>query len=134
MIQALLTAMAILGMVIQPVALARPANMQAGSLDQQLATPVQNEMNDHAMMPQMADDEMPCHEAEAEPAASCEDCCDTECSMNKHCRTSGVQVPGIVHGMSPITHLNPKKLFHSLYPNCLKEGAPGFIEHPPKHA
>ncbi len=134
MIRTLLTAMAILGMVIQPVALARPAEMQAGSLDQQLATPVQNEMDHHAMMPQMSDEEMPCHEAEAEPADSCEDCCDTECSMTEHCRTSGIQAPAVVHRMSPSTHLNPKKLFLSLDPSRLKEGAPRFIEHPPKHA
>lgn len=146
MIRTLLTILAILGMVFQPIAFARSTELQESGMDQAVAAPIHamkdvhatmvdpSTMDDHAMMSQMIDDEMPCHETASESNADCEACCETECAMMEYCMTSGLHAPVVVFRLTYFSYSQPRGDFLSLAPTRLKKGIPGFIDHPPKHA
>ena len=71
MIRTLITLLAILGMVIQPIALARTADLQGSEMLWGM------DSAGHMEQTAMADD-MPCHDSDAQPSEDCQDCCDAD--------------------------------------------------------
>lgn len=134
MIRTLLTTLAILGMILQPIANARSADLQERGVDQHLASMDQGKMVDHAMMAQIAEDDMPCHTTAPASKSDCEECCDAECTMMEQCRTSGLQAPVVVLKLTHTFYSHSDKTFLSLASIRFTKGIPGFIDHPPKHA
>ncbi len=134
MIRLLLTALAIIGMVLQPIAFARSAEWQIGGIDQQMVSSSQFEMDDHAMMSQMSDDDMPCHEAKTKPNTDCGTCCDADYSMTEHCRISSSQAPVLFLKIARLIYSHISKIPPSSESTGPHEGIPDFIDHPPKHA
>lgn len=127
MIRTLITLLAILGMVIQPIALARTAELQGSGMTWDM------DSAGHMEQSKMADD-MPCHDSDAQPSEDCLDCCDADCIMMEVCMTHTVQAPLITFTRSIVYDDHSRSRFTSFNGDRVRKGPPGFIDHPPKRS
>ena len=137
MIRSICTALVILGLVFQPLAVAWAAPMAGHGMDGAVSS-VSTEIDKghHGMTMADADSSIPCQEANLADSLmdASEDCCGTDCPMIGQCTNSCAVNPFAVISKSTFT-FEPGLSGSLISPATIyPDGRSSFIFHPPKHS
>ncbi len=129
MIRTFYTLLVILGLVFQPYAFFVSTAEAGGKMDHSLSS---MDMSKDASV--LMNDDMPCEKmlSQSDITASCDECCDINCSMISHCVSSAKVAPFATNiPPEPIFDINGNKLsFWLSAALTIKQSS--FIYHPPK--